>query len=337
VRIYQNDGGTYTPLDVIECIGCDGWFGINAGTWADYDSDGDTDILIAGTYNSGSQIEGRARVYANDGGTFMPSGSDLPAPRSGGDRGGTFSWLDIDGEGDLDYFIAGQYFVPDGNGLVEAQMHLYRNDAEGANAAPTPPTGLSATVEENAQQGGGNTVLLTWDASTDDATPAVALTYDLDLRRDGAPVATPRRLPEPGNVSAVTTWSLSGLADGMYTWTVRAVDSAFNGSDPAEGTFVIGPVSTEDDARPLAFALDGNYPNPFAASTTIRYALPERADVELEIYDLLGRRVARLVGDVRPAGEHQVRWDAAGFASGTYLVRFSAGTFTATRRLLLVQ
>jgi hypothetical protein len=210
-------------------------------------------------------------------------------------------------------------------------MHLYRNDAEGANAAPTPPTGLNATVETEER------VTLAWDASTDDATPAAALTYDLDLRRDGVPVATPRRLPEPGNVSAVTTWSLSGLADGTYTWAVRAVDNAFNGSEPAEGTFVIGPVSVEDDARPLAFALKGNYPNPFAASTTIRYILPERADVELEVYDLLGRRVARLVSDVRPAGVHGVRWDAAGFASGTYLVRFSAGTFTATRRLLLVQ
>src|SRR5690606_27692063 len=88
---------------------------------------------------SGSNIEGRAKVYDNVGGTFVDSGNQLPAPRASGSRGGSFTWLDIDGDGDLDYFIAGQYFVPGGNGLVEAQMHLYTNDAEAQNQLPTAP------------------------------------------------------------------------------------------------------------------------------------------------------------------------------------------------------
>lgn len=58
--------------------------------WADYDSDGDMDILAAGNYNSGTNIEGRARIYSNNNGLFTDSGNELPAPRAAGDRGGTF-------------------------------------------------------------------------------------------------------------------------------------------------------------------------------------------------------------------------------------------------------
>ncbi len=150
------------------------------------------------------------------------------------------------------------------------------------------------------------------------------------------PVAVPRRLPEPGNVSAATGWVLNGLSDSLYTWTVRAVDSAYSGGPAAEGVFGVNvPVSTEDDGElPRTYALEGNYPNPFNAATTIRYTLPEQADVTLEVYDILGRRVAQPVQDTRPAGFHEVRWEAAGLASGPYLVRFTAGTFTATRRIL---
>ena len=84
------------------------------------------------------------------------------------------------------------------------------------------------------------TVSLWWNPASDDLTPTNALTYDLRLYRDGAPAATPSTLPEPGSVSAVNEWTLVGLPDGSYTWTLWAVDSAYNGGLPAEGTFIVG-------------------------------------------------------------------------------------------------
>jgi hypothetical protein len=91
------------------------------------------------------------------------------------------------------------------------------------------------------------------------------------------------------------------------------------------------------EALPTAYALEGNYPNPFNPVTTLRYALPEAATVRLVVYDLLGREVARLVEGVQQAGHHAVAFDGSGLASGVYLYRLEAGTFVQTRRMTLVK
>lgn len=332
LRIYRNDNETYTPIEVIPCVPCEGWFDLTAATWADYDTDGDMDILLAGNYNSGSQIEGRARVYDNLNGVFSDSGNELPAPRASGDRGGTFSWFDLDGEGDLDYFIAGTYFVPGGNGLVEAQMHAYRNDAAGQNNAPSAPSGLNATVVSNGR------VQLSWSAASDDFTPAAALTYELSLFHNGAPLNNGRRLPEPGNISAVTEWLLDDLPDGQYEWQIQAVDAAYNGSPAGTGTFNIGITGLETgDHLPETYTFAENYPNPFNPSTTFKFSLPEFARVELSVYNLRGQLVENLVNDFRPAGVYELRWNAQNLASGFYLVRLSTAKFTLVRKITLLK
>jgi photosystem II stability/assembly factor-like uncharacterized protein len=333
LRIYVNVNDSFSPVDVIDCIPCEGWFDITAATWADYDSDGDMDILLAGNYNSGSQIEGRARIYTNDGGVFTESGNELPAPRASGDRGGTFTWLDIDGEGDLDYFIAGQYFVPGGNGLVEAQMHLYRNDTPAQNAAPLAPIPLDVV------QVSENTALLTWLEGSDDHTPAAALTYDLELFRNNVPVTMPKRAPEPGNVSAVNEWLLTGLETGTYQWTLRTVDAAYIGSQLAVGEFTIETVAIDE---PLVnqsgdYSILQNCPNPCSTSTTIMYSIPEAAEVSLKIYNITGAEVATLVEETRDAGNHEVKWDATNMPAGVYVYRFRSGTFSETKKMIITK
>ncbi len=331
LRLYRNDAETFVPIEIIECVPCEGWFDLNAATWADYDTDGDVDILVAGSYNSGSQIEGRSIIYDNVAGVFVPTTSELPAPRSSGPRGGTFSWLDLDGDQDLDYFVAGQYWVPGGNGLVEAQMHAYRNDAMGQNFAPSTPTGLGATVN-------GHTVHLQWQAAGDDHTPVAALTYDLQVLQSGLPVGGAHRLPEPGAAGG-TAWTLTHLADGAYTWTLRAVDAAYAGSVAAEGTFVVGNTAAVQPASqlPRALALAPAAPNPFNPVTTLRFTLPEPTDIRLDVYDTTGRLVERLVDGRREAGVYYERWDAQGLASGVYVVRLEAGTLTRSRQITLVK
>ena len=88
---------------------------------------------------------------------------------------------------------------------------------------------------------------------------------------------------------------------------------------------------------PAAFALEQNYPNPFNPSTLIRYQLPEGSDVQLVVFDMLGREVSTLVNERKEAGVYDVRFDASGLASGLYFYRLKAGAFVQTRKLLLIR
>jgi hypothetical protein len=331
LRIYRNDNENYSPMEIIPNPWGEGWVDFTAATWADYDSDGDMDILLAGHYNSGSEIEGRARIYTNDNGIFTDSGNELPAPHASGDHGGTFSWLDIDADGDLDYFIAGEYFVPGGNGLVEAQMHLYRNDTPGQNEAPLIPTGLLVTQESD------SAVLLSWNEGSDDHTPANSLTYDLNLFKNNIPVVLPTHTPDPGNVSAVTEWSLTGLEPGNYTWTLSTIDAAYIASPVATGEFNLGATSIGEmsESSLSGYHLGQNYPNPSSHLTTIRYIIPQEGKVSLRVFNIRGEEVATLVSQNRQAGNYEIILDASGLPDGVYYYRLLSGDVSLSRKLMV--
>ena len=89
---------------------------------------------------------------------------------------------------------------------------------------------------------------------------------------------------------------------------------------------------------PLEFSLEQNYPNPFNPSTTIKYAIPEAADVTLEVYNTLGRKVATLINNKRQqAAFHTMQFDASHLASGLYIYRLRAGSFIETRKMMLIK
>ncbi len=268
VRILFGDAqGGYTPFDVVHDFQSptEPWLDFNAVTWADYDSDGDKDLLVSGEWLGDGEIFGRSLVYANSGGTFALASEPLPAPIAG-NAGGAFTWFDVDSDGDLDYFVAGAYYVAGGNGLVEARAQLFRNDASAANSAPGAPGNVNATNT------GPGSVTLSWTAPSDDATPSSSLTYDIELTTLGSGPAGERVIPEPGNVDANTSWTVRGLAPGAYTWSVRALDSAFNGSPRAIGSFTVAsgvgsPFCSGDGtlATPCPCADPDTVPSPPAA------------------------------------------------------------------------
>jgi hypothetical protein len=96
----------------------------------------------------------------------------------------------------------------------------------------------------------------------------------------------------------------------------------------------VGEVSAE---VPADFRLDQNFPNPFNPATTIVFSLPEALFATLTVHNILGEEVAKLSSRAYPAGVFSVRWDAAGFPSGAYFYRLTAGDFVQTRMMQLIK
>jgi len=90
-------------------------------------------------------------------------------------------------------------------------------------------------------------------------------------------------------------------------------------------------------AKPQAFVLSQNHPNPFNPSTAIEYALPEGGNVLLEVFNSAGQRVSVLANGYRGAGSHMATWNTSGQASGVYFYRLRFGGFSETRKMTLMR
>ena len=101
-------------------------------------------------------------------------------------------------------------------------------------------------------------------------------------------------------------------------------------------TFTVTGVNNPVNIEPRNYALEQNYPNPFNPSTTIRYQIPKDGLVTLKVYDVLGRKVKTLVNSYQSAGEHFVKFDGRGLASGVYFYSLTAGDFSQTKKMILL-
>ncbi len=88
---------------------------------------------------------------------------------------------------------------------------------------------------------------------------------------------------------------------------------------------------------PMAFQLRQNYPNPFNPTTQIQFDIPEQSEVTLELFTVMGQRVATLASGEYHPGQHTVEFDATNLASGMYIYRLQAGSFTQTKKMMLIK
>jgi len=105
----------------------------------------------------------------------------------------------------------------------------------------------------------------------------------------------------------------------------------------SENGFFIVSHLTVAQTLPETFSLQRAYPNPFNSITTVSFALPEDNNVLLEVYDINGRNISRLIDNSMKAGYHSVLWNAERYSSGVYIIRMQAGGFRSSQKLMLVK
>ena len=146
-------------------------------------------------------------------------------------------------------------------------------------------------------------------------------------------------LPE-GLVFDAATRTILGTPSAEVT----ATEYTYIVTDAANANLSVPLFSIEvGTALPVVFDLANNYPNPFNPATTIKYALPQAADVALTVYNVLGQPVRTLVAEHQNAGRYAVEWDATNdsghsLSSGMYFYRMAAGgEFLETKKMLLLK
>ena len=101
---------------------------------------------------------------------------------------------------------------------------------------------------------------------------------------------------------------------------------------------VMDPVSVSDENLMVnKFVLEQNYPNPFNPSTVIRYQMAEKSNVTLTVYNSIGRKISTLLNEVKSKGTFTIEFDGSNLPSGIYYVRLQAGTFTDTKKMVLLR
>jgi hypothetical protein len=317
----NNTDGTFTEM-IVHGTGVDDWggfpFGANYAV-ADYDRDGDEDFYVCrpGGWGEGSasnqffrqdSLHGTeiwfTEVGAALGMDFMPDGMA--------------SWIDYDGDNDLDLYIS----------LHGMADRLYRND--------TPGLLSGFQVQVLGPQGDRDrwhTRVEIYPHGNDEVIAASELNYS-NVNRNGL-----------NNYFAVDPQGHYDLriyfADGtsmlpqQYPGLADIVPSDVNylvTVYKAQGVDATPPVPA-----PIDFGLQSAYPNPFNATTTIEYQVPQAGDVKLSVYAIDGRWVTDLVNGATTVGAHRATWNAGNAASGVYVVRLAAAQQVAMQKVVLLK
>ncbi len=113
----------------------------------------------------------------------------------------------------------------------------------------------------------------------------------------------------------------------------------FWGNAPDLGAFetYYTNIADNDEGIPLQYSLSQNYPNPFNPVTTIRYTLPAKSVVDIRVFDLRGNCVALLARGGQQSGSYEIDFDGSKLTSGVYYYRLEAGSYSATRKMVLLK
>lgn len=230
-----------------------------------------------------------------------------------------------------------QFYQPTSE-VTPSRMGWYIDDLVITRSINTqPPLPVTLLTPEDGDTIRSESRTFSW-TSTVDPDPRTQVEYIFRLSGDAG------QFDSTGIMDTTITFDVRtvewvGLGEHLLDWWVDAVsqgDTVANIAGPR--TLVLPSLGVDESSElPKRFSLGSAYPNPFNAAVTIPYELPHATSVRLEVYNLLGQRVAVLENRSQTAGQYKTVWDAHQQASGLYFIRFEAGTFQAARKVLLIK
>jgi len=146
-------------------------------------------------------------------------------------------------------------------------------------------------------------------------------------------------------------WRTIGFEEGKGTTTepqeYSFIDDLFNASTGKlyyrlkqidfDGSFEYSKIVDVEVGFPTEFSLSQNYPNPFNPTTSIQYTVGSLQFVTFKVYDVLGKEIATLINETKPAGAYEVEFNGTGLPSGIYFYRITAGSYSETRKMVLLR
>ena len=126
----------------------------------------------------------------------------------------------------------------------------------------------------------------------------------------------------------------------QYSQSSPAFTGAENGLPAGDLNWWAGVVGVNDkseSALPTKFSLEQNYPNPFNPSTKIVYSVPKESQIKLEIFNILGQKVATLVNEVKPTGNYSINFDASSLSSGVYVYQLTSQNQILSKKMMLLK
>ncbi|MBK7499014.1 MAG: T9SS type A sorting domain-containing protein [Ignavibacteriales bacterium] len=190
------------------------------------------------------------------------------------------------------------------------------------NLLPVELTSFSATII-------GSTIKLSWNTATE------INNFGFDVERT--------------STSPTQEWTKIGFVEGhgtsnspkyysfednnltarKYIYRLKQIDS--------DGQFEYSKEIEVDLDATIKYELSQNYPNPFNPTTTIHFSLPTSGNVKLTLYNTTGQEVRNLLNEYKESGTHIINFNASGLSSGAYIYKLTAGTFSTTRKMIVIK
>lgn len=284
------------------------------------------DIFNEGTVNAENVV---IQLQTFNGLSVIEGNADTSIAAIAGKGSVSLSWkimANKDSSGTNKYML----FIDADN--VEAK-NIYRSVYVPDIVPPANPKNLAAakSTENN------HSVLLGWTPNSENDVAGYEIYYGTESGLyDGTEA---NEGISPISISTFNEFELSGLDEtATYYFAIKAFDGSNNRSAFSDEVSLSLATSINPElVLPKQFEISQNYPNPFNPSTKISYSLPKQAQVEIILYDILGREISTLVNEVKNAGTYHLMLDMKEYSSGIYIYRIKAGSYTQTRKLTLLK